>query len=82
MVLFPHRLKQRPSPQLKGSDKNLAPSQILKAILCLIKQRKGRNHQTWTGWSCPWLVLAQTRRLGSSDIRKVTQGITTNQWPR
>ena len=32
--------------------------------------------------SPPWLVLAQTRRLGNSDMRKVTQGITTNQWPR
>ena len=38
MVLFAHRLQQRPSPNLKRRHENLAPNQILKAILSLIEQ--------------------------------------------
>ncbi len=82
MILFPHRLQQRPGPNLKRGLKNLAPNQIIKAILSLIERGERGHCQTWTGWSWPWLVLAQTNRLGSNAIRSVTQGITTNQWPR
>ena len=40
-----------PKPPAQRGLQEPGPSQILKAILRLIEQRKGRNHQTWTGWS-------------------------------
>ena len=29
-----------------------------------------------------WLVFAHTNRFGNIAMRTLTQGITTNQWPR
>ena len=45
-------------------------------------QRTDPDLLRYTDSSPRWLVLAQTNRLGNSAIFKVTQGITTNQWPR